>query len=106
MGQAVGYLILRGLSDRHDAIEVKLICLTDRGSGIGSTVFAALLPWAFRERGAHRLWLGYVENTRARRLYERPAFREEGRMRECVKGPDGGYRTLILMSICAMSGCH
>ena len=99
-GQAVGYLILHGLADENDAILVKRICVTDRGSGIGSAVFAALLPWAFLERGAHRLWLDvYVENTRARRLYERSGFREEGRMRDCVKGPDGGYRTLILMSI-------
>lgn len=97
--QAVGYLILRGLAGRDDAIEVKRICLTERGAGIGSAVFAALLPWAFEERGAHRLWLDvYVENTRARRLYESAGLREEGRLRESVRGPEG-YRTLILMSM-------
>jgi inosine/xanthosine triphosphatase len=98
-GSAVGYLILRGLSGRDDAIEVKRICLTQRGAGTGSAVFAALLPWAFEDRGAHRVWLDvYVENTRARRLYERAGFREEGRLRECERGPNG-FRTLILMSI-------
>lgn len=98
-GRPAGYLILRGLVDRNDAIEVKRICLTERGSGTGTAVFAALLPWAFEERRAHRVWLDvYVENTRARRLYERSGFREEGRLRDSVRGPDG-YRTLILMSI-------
>ena len=98
-GHEIGYLILRGLAGRDDAIEVKRICLTERGTGIGTAVFAALLPWAFEERGAHRVWLDvYVENTRARRLYERAGFREESRLRESGRGPDG-YRTLILMSI-------
>ncbi len=98
-GSAVGYVILRGLAGGNDAIEVKRICLTQRGSGTGTAVFAALLPWAFNERGAHRVWLDvYVENTRARSLYERSGFREEGRLRECIRGAEG-YRTLILMSI-------
>ena len=98
-GEPVGYLILRSLADRNEAIEVKRVCLTERGQGIGTAVMTALLPWAFEDRGAHRLWLDvYVENSRARSLYERAGFREEGRLRECVKGPDG-YRTLIVMSI-------
>ena len=98
-GREAGYIVLRGLAGRDDSIEVKRICLTERGTGLGTAIFAALLPWAFEERGAHRVWLDvYVENTRARRLYERAGFREEGRLRESVRGP-AGYRTLILMSI-------
>jgi len=98
-GQAVGYLILRGLADRHEAVEVKRLCLTERGDGIGSAVIAWLLPWAFNERGSHRVWLDvYEDNLRARHLYKRAGLREEGRLRECIKGP-AGYRTLILMSI-------
>lgn len=98
-GRAVGYLILRGLTSPHDAIEVKRICLTERGAGVGTAVLRELLHWAFEERGAHRVWLDvYVENARARRAYERAGFREEGRLRESERGPSG-YRTLILMSI-------
>ena len=90
---------MRGLESGHDAIEVKRICLTERGGGTGTAVFRSLLRWAFAERGAHRVWLDvHVENARARRTYQRAGFREEGRLRESERGP-AGYRTLILMSI-------
>jgi RimJ/RimL family protein N-acetyltransferase len=88
----VGYLILRGVTS--DTIEIKRICLIERGTGIGTAVFASLMPWAFEERGARCLWLDiYIANARARRLYQKAGFREEGRILDEYGGE------LILMSI-------
>ncbi len=98
-GAPAGYLILRGLANGAGAIEVKRICLAERGTGLGTAVFAWLLPWAFGERGARKVWLDvYVENTRAQRTYQRAGFREVGRIQEPPNSPRG-ERSLILMEL-------
>ena len=58
--------------------------------------FAAL---AFGDLGAHRFWLDVkTHNVRAKALYDKEGFIEEGRLRECVR-TDGGYESLVVMSL-------
>jgi diamine N-acetyltransferase len=53
----------------------------------------------FSEYGAHRLWLDVFDhNVRAQRAYAAAGFRHEGMLREAVYR-DGGYHSLMLMSI-------
>jgi RimJ/RimL family protein N-acetyltransferase len=67
--------------------------------GYGSDATRTALRFAFYEMGLHRVALGVVEdNARARRVYEKCGFREEGRERE-AKYRVGRYVDRIVMSI-------
>lgn len=54
-----------------------------RGRGVGSAASRALLAYAFRDRGLHRVALSVLaDNTAAVRTYEAVGFVHEGRRRE------------------------
>jgi RimJ/RimL family protein N-acetyltransferase len=56
-----------------------------QGQGYGTEAINWALDWAFRNAGLHRVELNVLGwNSRARKLYERIGFREEGRRRECL----------------------
>ena len=45
------------------------------------------------------MWLDVkLHNARARHLYQTEGFVEEGVLRECLRRPDGGYDSLVVMS--------
>jgi GNAT superfamily N-acetyltransferase len=55
-----------------------------QGHGYGSEAINWVLDWAFRQAGLHRVELSVLGwNNRAKKLYEKLGFREEGRRREC-----------------------
>jgi len=98
-GQAVGYVIIRGLEGGHDNIELFRIVITKKDSGYGKNVFELVKKWCFEDLRAHRLWLDVREgNGRAQHVYETQGFKREGVLRECIKEGDG-YESLILMSL-------
>jgi diamine N-acetyltransferase len=67
--------------------------------GLGRKILGELIRIAFRELGAHRLYLDVFEdNSRARHLYESLGFQYEGVMREAASR-DGRWFNLHLMSI-------
>lgn len=71
----------------------------ERGRGVGSEAMQLLLAFAFDELRLHRVELEVFEdNQRARRVYERLGFLEEGRRRESLwKG--GRWLTPVVMSL-------
>ncbi|NJL86253.1 MAG: GNAT family N-acetyltransferase [Leptolyngbyaceae cyanobacterium SM1_1_3] len=97
--QAVGYLILTGLTSPHHALELCRLVVTEKGRGYGRSALRQAQQLAFETYNAHRLWLDLkVYNHRAKQLYEQEGFVEEGILRECIK-TDQGFESLILMSI-------
>ena len=69
------------------------------GTGYGRSAVRSVQRLAFRELGAHRLWLDVkLHNARARHLYQTEGFVEEGVLRECLRRADGGYDSLVVMS--------
>jgi RimJ/RimL family protein N-acetyltransferase len=75
------------------------IAVAEPSRGLGTEVLHAAMDKAFREFGAHRLWLDtYSDNTRAQHVYRSAGFSQEGMLRECKKWGDE-YRSLMLMSI-------
>ena len=97
--QPVGYLILAGLTDPNQSIELKRIVITDRGKGYGSQALRLVLKHAFEELEAHRVWLDVKDyNQRAKKLYEAHGFVVERVLRECLKTEEG-YKSLIIMSV-------
>jgi diamine N-acetyltransferase len=98
-GNAIGYIILRGLRSEHRGIELQRIVMTSPGRGHGKEVLRLLLNKVFNEFGAHRLWLDVFEtNLRAQHVYRSVGFQQDGVLREAVFR-DGAFRTLFLMSI-------
>ena len=67
--------------------------------GYGTDATRTILRFAFREMNLHRVALGVLEyNARARRVYEKCGFREEGRLR-AARYRDGRWCDEILMGI-------
>jgi RimJ/RimL family protein N-acetyltransferase len=93
------YAILRGIQETSRAIELKRIVVAVPERGLGRRILKELLRIAFRELGAHRLFLDvYEDNARARHLYESVGFQYEGVMREAAHRDDH-WCNLRLMSI-------
>jgi len=95
----VGYLIAKGGSarrNRHAAEIVIALLEAYTGKGVGKGLFRALDEWAIGA-GVTRLGLGLMaENARAKALYEKMGFREEGR-KQAAFLLEGGYMDEILM---------
>jgi diamine N-acetyltransferase len=101
-GRPVGFVLLAGLESAHQSIELRRIVIgqADTGKGYGKRVLRLVKRFAFEELGAHRLWLDVFEhNRRARQVYEQEGFVPEGRLRECQMSEDGGFDSLLVMSI-------
>lgn len=95
----IGFVILRGLENPFESIELKRILINKKGKGYGKTTLKMVQEYAFQKLNAHRLWLDvFTENPRAIHVYEAVGFVQEGIKRECIKSKNG-YRSLILMSI-------
>ena len=98
-GSRVGYVILAGLADANQSIELRRIVVTEKGKGYGKEALRLVKKLAFEELKAHRLWLDVKEhNVRARNLYESEGFVAEGLLRECIKG-EVGFESLVVMSM-------
>jgi ribosomal protein S18 acetylase RimI-like enzyme len=62
------------------------------GQGVGRALLGDLLRWAGTDSRVHKVeLLVRATNQRAIRLYQAAGFREEGRLRERVRMPDGSY---------------
>jgi ribosomal protein S18 acetylase RimI-like enzyme len=93
-----GYILL-GLASPHLGVEFKRLVVTRKGAGFGRAAVREVTRWAFETHGAHRLWLEVKPfNDRARAIYAGEGFREEGTLRDVIKGA-AGYESLIVMSI-------
>ena len=93
------FAILRGLQESSRAIELKRIVVAVPERGLGRQMLNELIRIAFRELGAHRLFLDVFEdNARARHLYESLGFQYEGLMRDAAQR-EGQWCNLCLMSI-------
>ncbi|MFT3866194.1 MAG: GNAT family N-acetyltransferase [Solirubrobacterales bacterium] len=93
-----GFVILAGLHDPNDCIELRRIVVSPPGRGLGRAALELVVEHAFGPLGAHRLWLDVKPgNERARRLYASLGFAEEGVMRDALRTEDG-YEPLVLMA--------
>jgi RimJ/RimL family protein N-acetyltransferase len=98
-GEVQAYAILRGINEDSRAIELKRIVVAVPERGLGRRILSELIRIAFRELGAHRLFLDvYEDNARARHLYESLGFQYEGLMRDAARRGDH-WCNLCLMSI-------
>lgn len=98
-GEHIGFVILRGLQNQNNCIELMRIVITAKGHGYGKSVVSLIKKWCFELRKAHRLWLDVRENNNmAQHVYESQGFKREGVLRECIKVGDT-YESLVIMAI-------
>ncbi len=82
--EAIGIIGLANIDERNASAEARIIIgeVKEWGKGLGEEALGMLLGFGFDSRGLHRIWLRVaVYNERARRLYEKCGFVEEGRFR-------------------------
>lgn len=96
-----GFVILIGLDDPDNNLQIKRIVIHEKGKGFGRAVMKAVKHYAFTRVKCHRLWLEVVEGyDRARQLYASEGFSLEGTFRETFKRGDERI-SLDIMSILA-----
>lgn len=90
----VGYVVLAGLKNKKENIELRRIVVSEKGKGFGRKAVQLVKKVAFEELKANRLWLDVFDfNKRARDLYESEGFTIENIQEEYDK------RSLVFMSI-------
>jgi predicted GNAT family acetyltransferase len=98
--EAVAFAILQGLTAANRCVRLRRIIARNPQRGIGSKFLGSVLDICFDELGAHRVELFvHLHNERARRVYAKIGFTEEGVIRDIHGNADGSFRSMRLMSI-------
>ena len=102
-GDAVGLVVLR--LDRPEARSAELSLLVGDparwGAGLGADIVRTALDAAFGGWGLHRVGVRVEEeNVRARALYRRLGFQEEGRLRQAAFY-EGRHADILLFALLA-----
>jgi RimJ/RimL family protein N-acetyltransferase len=99
-GEIVAFAILQGVTTPHRCIRLRRIIARNPQRGIGSKFLSSVLDVCFGELTAHRVELFvHLHNERARRVYAKIGFSEEGVIRDIHRNGDGSFRSMRLMSI-------
>lgn len=97
--ELIGFILLKGLTNRNWSLEFRRIVISKKGRGYGRQCIQWIKRFCFEELGFHRLWLDvFTDNQRAQHLYLSEGFQMEGTIRESVR-TEKGYRSLFLMSM-------
>ncbi len=98
-GSNIGYIILSGLTNANNCIELIRINMSTKENGYGKKSIRLIQEYLFSSLHAHRIWLDVKENnSRALHVYRSVGFKQEGILRECIK-TKAGYESLIIMGI-------
>lgn len=98
--EIVAFAILQGLAAPNRSIRLKRIIARNPERGIGSQFLRSVLDVCFNELAAHRVDLFvHMHNERARRVYAKIGFAEEGILRDLHRNADGSFRSMRLMSL-------
>ena len=101
-GEPVGHALLEPLELESSAHMFTLTIVVHPGHlglGIGTALMTALLEWADRTPAVEKIELRVrATNNRARALYARFGFVQEGRFEKRIRLPDGSYLDDISMA--------
>ena len=94
-----GFVLLQNIGDRHEGTKLRRVAVTSPGTGFGQALLAAAVDWVFANTPDERLWLDvFAHNTRARHVYRRLGFVEDGLLRQAYVLPDGTRTDRVIMS--------
>jgi len=99
-GSPEGFAILERIADPHEGAKLKRIAVARPGAGFGQPLLAAVTRWVFEHTPAERLWLDvFSYNERARHVYLKGGFRDDGALRQAYVLPGGERVDRRIMSI-------
>lgn len=99
-GEIAAFAILQGLASPNRCLRLRRIIARNPERGTGSKFLRSILDICFTELAAHRVELHvHLNNERARRVYAKIGFAEEGILRDLHRAKDGSFRSMRLMSI-------
>ena len=96
-GKLVGYLLLNGLDNAIESIELQRIVINETGKGFGRETLGLIKEICFNELETVSIWLDvFEENFRAINLYQQTGFVNQPEMAEyvCI---DKVMRKLLIM---------
>lgn len=97
----VGFAFLRQIERPERSIEIHQLAISERNRGYGRAFLKLIIAEAFGALNANRLWLDvFPENARARNVYQRCGFVEEGTLRDAYYWK-GAFQSTIVMSLLA-----
>ncbi|MBM7047226.1 MULTISPECIES: GNAT family N-acetyltransferase [Rhizobium] len=99
-GQPVGFAVIRRDDDGMGTAQLHRIAVSPPGTGYGTTFLQTICQWVFAEHDVERLWLDLLpSNVRARHVYNKLGFVEEGIMRSALRLADASRIDLVLMAL-------
>ncbi|MFD2349343.1 GNAT family N-acetyltransferase [Nonomuraea ferruginea] len=100
-GDYVGEVVLNELGEPNLSCNLRIALIGDRafGRGYGTEAITLALDHAFRTTPLHRVGLEvFAFNDRARHVYEKLGFVEEGQLRDALRW-DGEWYDSLVMSV-------
>jgi len=98
--EIVAFAILQGVASPNGCVHLRRIISRNPERGTGSKFLRSVLDICFDDLAAHRVELiVHLGNERARRVYAKTGFAEEGILRDFHRNTDGSFRSMRLMSI-------
>lgn len=98
--EAQGFVLASGHADPHGNVLFRRIAAAPAQRGLGSAMVGAALQETFALAQVHRVYLDVLRtNARARAVYTKLGFVEEGAFREAFQLPDGSRVDRVVMSI-------
>ncbi len=95
-----GFAIIENINDVDEGAKLKRIAVENPGTGFGGPFLAGVVEWVFASTPAERLWLDvFTYNERARHVYRRAGFREDGLLRQAYVLPSGARADRVIMSV-------
>jgi RimJ/RimL family protein N-acetyltransferase len=99
-GAIVAFSILQNVGSANRCIRIRRIIAQSPGHGVGSRFLQSILRICFDEFAAHRVeLLVHLENERARHVYAKAGFFEEGILRDLHRNADGSFLSMRIMSL-------
>jgi diamine N-acetyltransferase len=97
--EPAGFILVAGLTSPHGSVELRRIVVVRPEREIGREAIRLVLARAFHDRRVHRVWLDVKpHNARARHVYSKIGFVEEGLLRDALR-TGTRYESLIIMSM-------
>lgn len=98
--ESIGFIRMDEIDYINRSIQIGADIHSDhRGKGYATTTYELLLKYCFDYLNMNRIWLMVLDyNTRAKHVYEKVGFKEEGRMREAIYR-ENKYHDYIIMGI-------
>jgi len=100
--KAIGYVSIKGISERESHAEIGIAIMEReyRGQGYGTDALKQAVDYAFNKLGLNMLGLTvFPSNKRAIRAYEKAGFRKTQVLKDSWLLPSGEYADMWLMEL-------